>query len=189
MVCYRVLTMSIKQRLAAAGLSASLILAGGTLIAPFEGMRTKAYKDIVGVWTQCYGDTNHVTRNKEKTEDECGDELAQQVVTYNTIMKKYIHVPLTTGQDAAFTSAVYNFGETTWRKSSMVRLANEGKMTEACAYLMQYTKAGGKVVKGLVTRRKAEMEVCLGNNQQAIQEAERIYAQFKDSDTIEVKEQ
>jgi hypothetical protein len=29
--------MSVKQRLAAVGLSASLILAGGTLIAPWEG--------------------------------------------------------------------------------------------------------------------------------------------------------
>jgi lysozyme len=178
--------MSVKQRLAAAGLSASLVLAGGTLIAPWEGKENAAYKDIVGVWTQCYGNTNNVDRNKPKTDDQCTDELAKELVNYNAKMKKYVHVPMTTGQEAAFTSFVYNVGEGTWQRGTPLKLLNSGKYTEACQYLMRYNKAGGKSVAGLTNRRKAEMEVCLGNNKQAIDEANRIFESYKDGDYIDI---
>jgi lysozyme len=178
--------MSIKQRLAATGLSASLILAGGTLVAPFEGKENTAYKDVVGVWTQCYGNTNSVDRTKPKTDDQCTDELAAELVNYNTKMKKYVNVPLTIGEEAAFTSFVYNVGEGTWQRGTPLKLLNEGHATEACQYLMKYNKAGGKVYAGLTKRRKAEMEVCLGNNKQAIDEANRIFDSYKDGDFIDV---
>lgn len=181
--------MSVKQRLAAYGLSASLILAGGTLVAPWEGKENTAYKDVVGVWTQCYGNTNNVDRTKPKTDDECTDELAEELVKYNTQMKKYVHVPLTTGQEAAFTSITYNIGVGAWSKSSMVRLLNNGQYTEACQFLMRYNRAGGVEYRGLTNRRKAEMEVCLGNNKQAIEEAERIFKLYKETDFIDVLEE
>ena len=179
--------MEIKQRLAAVGLSASLILAGGTLLAHFEGKENKAYKDVVGVWTQCYGDTNHVERNRVKTDDECTDGLAQDLIKYNTKMKKYVTVPMTEGQEAAFTSFVYNVGEGTWERGTPLKLLNEGKPEQACQFLMRYNKAGGKTYAGLTNRRKAEMEVCLGNNKQAIEEANRIFDSYKDGDFIDTK--
>lgn len=179
--------MSVKTRLAAVGLSASLILAGGTLLAPWEGKENVAYKDIVGVWTQCYGNTNNVDRTKSKTDDECADELALELVNYNNKMKKYVHVPLTTGQEAAFTSFVYNVGEGTWQRGTPLKLLNQGRYTEACKFLMKYNKAGGKTVTGLTNRRKSEMEVCLGNNKQAIEEANRIFDSYKDGDFIDVR--
>lgn len=178
--------MSVKTRLAAVGLSASLILAGGTLIAPWEGKENKAYKDIVGVWTQCYGNTNNVDRTKPKTDDECSDELAQELINYNRKMKKYVKVELTVGQEAAFTSFVYNVGEGNWQRGTPLKLLNQGRYTEACQFLLRYNKAGGKVVQGLANRRKAEMEVCLGNNKQAIDEANRIFDSYKDGDFIDV---
>lgn len=178
--------MSVKQRLAAVGLSASLILAGGTLVAPWEGKENTAYKDVVGVWTQCYGNTNSVDRTRPKTDDECTDELADELVNYNTKMKKYVKVELTVGQEAAFTSFVYNVGEGNWQRGTPLRLLNEGRYTEACQYLMKYNRAGGKVYNGLTKRRKAEMEVCLGNNKQAIEEANRIFESYKDGDFIDI---
>lgn len=178
--------MSVKERLAAVGLSASLILAGGTLIAPWEGKENAAYKDIVGVWTQCYGNTNNVDRTKPKTDDQCSDELAEELVNYNAKMKKYVKVELTVGQEAAFTSFVYNVGEGNWQRGTPLKLLNQGKATEACQYLMRYNKAGGKVVQGLTNRRKAEMEVCLGNNKQTIDEANRIFDSYKGGDFIDV---
>lgn len=180
--------MSVKQRLAAAGLSASLILAGGTLLAPWEGKENVAYRDIVGVWTQCYGNTNNVDRTRAKTDDECTDELAKELINYNAKMKKYVHVPLTVGQEAAFTSFVYNVGEGTWQRGTPLKLLNQGRYTEACQFLMKYNKAGGKTVAGLTNRRKSEMEVCLGNNKQAIDEANRIFESYKDGDFFDVIE-
>lgn len=178
--------MGIKQRLAAVGLSASLILAGGTLIAPWEGKENKAYKDVVGVWTQCYGNTNNVDKTKPKTDDQCADELAKELVNYNRKMKKYVKVEMTEGQEAAFTSFVYNVGEGTWQRGTPLKLLNEGKPEQACQFLMKYNKSGGKVYAGLTNRRKAEMEVCLGNNKQAIEEANRIFESYKDGDYIDI---
>lgn len=178
--------MSVKQRLAAVGLSASLILAGGTLIAPWEGKENTAYKDVIGVWTQCYGNTNNVDRTRPKTDDECTDELAEELINYNQKMKKYVTVPLTVGQEAAFTSFVYNVGEGNWQRGTPLKLLNEGKYEQACQFIMKYNRAGGKVYQGLTNRRKAEMEVCLGNNKQAIEEANRIFDSYKDGDFIDV---
>lgn len=178
--------MSVKTRLAAYGLSASLILAGGTLVAPWEGKENVAYKDVVGVWTQCYGNTNDVDRTRPKTDDECTDELAAELVNYNAKMKRYVHVPLSTGQEAAFTSLVYNVGEGNWKNSTALKLLNQSKYEQACQQLLRWNKAGGKEYRGLTNRRKAEMEVCLGNNKQAIEEAERIFKLYKESDFLDV---
>lgn len=178
--------MSVKQRLAAVGLSASLVLAGGTLVAPWEGKENTAYKDVVGVWTQCYGDTHDVNRDRAKTDDECTDSLAKQLVQHNEEMKRYVLVPMTDYQEAAFTSLVYNIGVGNWRNSTALKLLNKGLYAEACQQLPRWNKAGGKVYRGLTNRRLSEMEVCLGNNKQAIEEARRIVSQYKEGDLLEV---
>lgn len=170
---------NIKQQLAVAGLSASLILAGGTLVAPYEGKVNTAYKDVVGVWTQCYGNTNNVDRTRAKTDQECADELAEELVNYNKKMKVNVKVVLNEGQEAAFTSLVYNIGEGNWNKSTALKLLNEKKFDQACAQILRWNKAGGKVYKGLERRRQAEFEVCMGNNKEAIAEANRIFEQYK----------
>ncbi len=43
--------------------------------------------------------------------------------------------------------------------SSTLVLLNEGKYTEAADHLLLYNKAGGKVLAGLIRRRKAEHEL------------------------------
>lgn len=178
--------MNLKQKLAAMGLSSAIVLAGGTLVGPFEGYQPKAYKDIVGVWTQCYGNTHDVNKARLKTQDECSTELAEQLVIHNKEMKAPVRVPMTDYQEAAFTSLVYNVGATNWYKSTALKKLNEGKYTEACAAATLFNKAGGRVVQGLVNRRQEELKVCLGNNQQAIEEARRIVALYKAEDFEDV---
>ena len=177
--------MSVKTRLAAIGLSGALVLAGGTLVAPWEGLEKEAYQDVVGVWTQCYGDTQDVNRTRAKTDDECTDSLAKQLVKHNEEMKRYVLVPLTDYQEAAFTSLVYNIGVGNWKNSTALKLLNKGLYREACMQLPRWNKAGGKVYRGLTNRRLSEMEVCLGNNKQAIDEARRIVALFKEKDMLD----
>lgn len=172
---------NVKARLAAIGLSSALILAGGTLVAPYEGLRGDAYKDVVGVWTQCYGNTKNVDRSRIKSDAECTDELAVELLAHNKEMKQYVSVPLTDYQEAAFTSFVYNVGVGNWKSSTALKYLNNKKYTEACQQLLRWDKAGGKQLKGLTKRRNSEMEVCLGNNKQAIEEARRIYDVYKQS--------
>lgn len=171
--------MKVMHQLAAAGLGGSLVLAGG-LIAPWEGLSLTAYPDIVGVWTQCYGNTNNVDRKNAKTEEQCTTELAYEIEKHNKEMLKYVTVPLTPWQEASFTSLVYNIGVGAWSKSTALRLLNQGRYEEACYQLLRWNKAGGKEVKGLTNRRKDELAVCLGNNQQAIKEADRIFNLYQE---------
>lgn len=177
--------MSVKTRLAALGLSSALVLAGGALVAPWEGKENVAYKDVVGVWTQCYGDTHDVNRTRAKTDNECTDSLAKQLVEHNEEMKRYVLVPMTDYQEAAFTSLVYNIGVGNWKNSTALKLLNRGLYKEACEQLPRWNKAGGKVYRGLTNRRLSEMEVCLGNDKQVIDEARRIVELYKDSDYID----
>lgn len=180
--------MNIKNKLAALGLSSAMVLSGTYLVAPSEGKSNVAYKDVVGVWTQCYGNTYSVDRTRAKTDDECTEELAKQLLVHNAEMKKYVRVPLKDYEEAAFTSLVYNIGAKQWSKSTALRKLNERKYIEACAAMALFNKADGKVYRGLVERRKREMEVCLGNNTQAIEEARRIVSQYSAGDFEEILE-
>lgn len=171
--------MNIKTKLASLGLSSALILAGATLVAPWEGLKHSAYKDVVGVWTQCYGDTHSVDRTRPKTDDECNETLALELVAHNKEMKRYVKVPLTDYQEAAFTSLVYNIGVGNWKNSTALKLLNKGEYTLACQQLPRWNKAGGKEYKGLTNRRMDELKVCLGNNEQAIEEARRVFELYK----------
>jgi lysozyme len=170
--------MSVKKTLATFGLTSALVLAGG-IAAKWEGKENKAYQDPVGIWTQCYGNTNNVDRTRVKTDAECASELAEELVKHNTEMKKYIKVPMTDYQEAAFTSLVYNIGVGNWRNSTALKLLNEGHYAEACKQLPRWNKAGGKVYKGLTNRRLDEMEVCLGNDKQIIEEARKAVEAYR----------
>jgi lysozyme len=178
---------SIQQKLAGYGLSAALILAGGTLVAPFEGKSNTAYKDVGGVWTQCYGNTQNIDRAHAKSDGECTKELAEELEVHDRAMIKYVKVDLTDYQEAAFTSFVYNVGVGSWSKSTALKLLNQKKYTEACQQLMRWNKVNGEPYAGLTRRRTQEVEVCLGNNKQAIEEAERVYNTFKNSDLVDIQ--
>lgn len=175
--------MSVKTKLAAMGLTSALVLAGG-LAAKWEGKENKAYKDVVGVWTQCYGDTHDVDRTRAKTDEECTESLATQLVKHNAEMKRYVIVPMTDYQEAAFTSLVYNIGVGNWRNSTALKLLNKGLYRDACLQLPRWNKAKGVVYRGLTNRRADELEVCLGNDKQAIAEARRIVALYRETDFI-----
>jgi lysozyme len=102
-------------------------------------------------------------------------------------MKRYVKVPLTDYQEAAFTSLVYNIGVGNWRNSTALKLLNSKQYEAACRQLPRWNKAGGKVYRGLTNRRLQELEVCLGNNQQAIEEARRVFREYKSSDYIDMR--
>lgn len=59
------------------------------------------------------------------------------------------------GTKAALTSLTFNAGGT-WSKSGLGEAVRAGDLDKARALLLQYTKAGGETLPGLVTRRLAE---------------------------------
>lgn len=151
------------KRLLALGASAVIAATGGYLVGPFEGKENKAYKDIVGIPTICYGQTKGVKLGDYMTDAECEKDLAVDLEIYNQKMKKYVTIDLYPYEEIAYTSFIWNVGETAWKKSTLLKKLNSGDKEGACNELLRWNKAGGKVVKGLSNRREAERQICLGN--------------------------
>ena len=118
------------------------------------------YQDVAGVWTVCYGETS--VEMRVYTEIECQAMLERRLKYFNRIMLKHVTVHLTVMEQIALTSFVYNFGETKYAGSTMLRLLNAGDRTGACAQLSRWVLADGKVWAGLVNRREAEQILCEG---------------------------
>lgn len=145
----------------AGGVGAGVIAAAVAIIAPWEGRELRAYRDIVGVPTICYGETRGVRMGDVATPAECETRLARAVVEYATGIAPCLPAVLPDKTRAAFVSAAYNVGVSAFCGSSMSRRAKAGDLAGACDALLLWNKAGGRVVQGLVNRRKAERELCL----------------------------
>ena len=143
-------------------MTGAVIAASVAIGAHFEGQRTAAYKDIGGVPTICYGHTSGVKMGDTATHAQCRAWLQQEMAQANATVHRCIHVPMSIGQEAAFTDAVYNAGPKIVCDSTLNHFANAGNMVAACKQLPRWVYAGGKVAPGLVKRRRTEMQICLG---------------------------
>jgi len=137
-------------------------------IQQFEGLKLKAYKDSVGIWTIGFGNIfNLDTGNPIKEGDEITQETADrwlkiEVDQLQAKMQKVITVPLTDNQLTAITSLVYNIGFGAFKRSTLLRLLNAGATKEEVAkQFLRWNKAGGKEIKGLTNRRQAEFNLFL----------------------------
>lgn len=151
--------MGWKSRTAAGALSLAL-----GLVAVWEGYKTEVYSDPVGIPTVCYG---HVVNPKtplgtEFSHEACHALLYSDLKVASEAVKKLVTVRLKPNQEAAFISFVFNAGIGNFKKSTMLKLINEGRLEEACHELPRWVYAKGKKLKGLENRRQAEMRMCLG---------------------------
>jgi lysozyme len=69
---------------------------------------------------------------------------------------RLIKVPLTQGQFDALVSFSFNVGLGNLQNSTLRMKVNRSEFTDAAEQFLVWTKAGGKVLKGLVTRRTDE---------------------------------
>lgn len=138
---------------------------GINLICGFEGLRLKAYDDGVGVWTIGYG-TTVINGVKVKIGDTCTIEqaksyMAQDLKKFESAVETAVKVPLNQNQFDALASFTYNLGEGNLSKSTLLKKLNAKDYKGAAAEFPKWNKAGGRVLAGLVKRRKAEMELFL----------------------------
>lgn len=126
-----------------------------------EGLALDPYWDIAHVRTYCYGETQNVVE-RHYTPAECVTRLRKRLGEYGSAVQACLPAVATNVYMlAAFTSFAYNVGKAGACGSTAFRLAREGKFAQACDALRMWNKAGGKVRKGLVTRRENERAVCL----------------------------
>lgn len=131
------------------------------VIAAWEGKENFAYRDVVGVWTICYGSTSGVTAGMHKTDQECIDLLTKEAKHYADAVDRLVKPEMTPEVHAAFTSMAYNVGIGNFSKSTALKLLNRGEFKAACNELPKWVYAGGRKIRGLVNRRAAERELCL----------------------------
>lgn len=130
--------------------------------AAWEGLSTDPYADKLahGILTVCYGDTEVEMRRYTKA--ECQELLGDRLADYAAPV--LARNPELKGHDAqivAATSLAYNIGVGNYRKSSVARLFSAGRWKEACDAFLKWNRAGGREIKGLTNRRKAERAICL----------------------------
>lgn len=131
--------------------------AGVKLIKEFEGLRLRAYKDIVGVWTIGYGHTRGVLPGETITKAEADVMLRRDLESFEAEVDDMLPVSgATQGQFDALVSLAYNVGVSALKRSTLMRLFKAGQIEEAAAQFARWNKAGGRAVEGLTRRRKAE---------------------------------
>lgn len=150
---------------------AAAIVAAVAIAAPvamhFEGLRTKPYRDPVGIPTVCYGETQRAMRTY--TPDECAVMLqARQARDYAPQVLQCVPGLADRSRINAFaasTDFAYNAGVRTFCRSSMAKAFNAGRWADGCRAFGLYDKArlNGRLVvlRGLARRRTAETALCL----------------------------
>lgn len=144
-----------------AGTAGLLLLATG-FIADWEGRSLRAYQDIVGVWTICEGETKGVKPGDVATPAECDTMLANNIRHYEAGLDRCLTAKVPGKTKVAWVSWTLNVGIGAACKSTLVKLANAGRLAEACDQLLKWDKAGSppKSVRGLKLRREAERVMC-----------------------------
>lgn len=150
-----------------------------------EGVRTKPYRDVVGLWTVGVGHLMYPeqarlpmidkeTGRKPRTEfelkpgdarvftmDEVDAILAKDLASFERGVERLCAVGLTQSRFDALLSFSFNCGLGGLQRSTIRAAHNRGDFEAAADEFLKYTKAGGKEFPGLVKRRRDERAVYL----------------------------
>ena len=135
---------------------------GIKLIKNFEGCRLEAYKCPAGVWTIGYGHTGaEVHAGLKITQEQANKYLKNDLLIHCNNVSRLVKKPLTQNQFDALVSFEYNVGYGNFASSTMLKLLNQGKYSEAALQFSRWVYANKKVLAGLVKRRQAEKDLFL----------------------------
>jgi len=140
---------------------------GLALIKEFEGWYPEPYLDPVGIATIGYGFTYYLPGRKKVTlKDKIlsrveGEVMLKDILTnYEKDVLRMIKKPLTQNQFDALVSFTFNLGGDNLSKSTLLKKVNVNPNDPTISdEFPKWNKAGGKVLPGLVRRRRAEAEL------------------------------
>lgn len=148
---------------------------GRNLIESFEGLILQSYDDyndhivhlgdtVHGTLTIGYGHTNSagpplINIGDSVTKSQADEILSEDLHKVENQVSSLVKVPLNQNQYDALVSFEYNTGAL--GHSSALTALNQGNYSAAAEDLTLYNKAGGKVLAGLIRRRKAEYDLFL----------------------------
>jgi lysozyme len=141
-----------------------------------EGVRNKPYQCPALLWTVGVGhviDPNHAKVpmadrkalpipagwDRVLSADEIDEILRTDLARFEAGVLRLIKVPLTQGQFDALVSFSFNVGLGNLQNSTLRMKVNRSEFEAAAEQFLVWTKAGGKVLPGLVKRRTHEKEM------------------------------
>jgi len=130
----------------------------------YEGYRAKPYLCPAGVPTIGYGSTYYADKRKVTLEDPPMEEGAARALLMVELEHTYLpgvlrNCPVLATNERrcnAIVDYAYNLGVGRLQTSTLKRKINAQDWDGVQEQLMLWTKGGGKVLPGLVARRKAE---------------------------------
>jgi lysozyme len=150
---------------------------GLDLLTQWEGCELKVYNDSAGLPTIGVG---HLLTKSELmsgkisiggvpvkygagiTQQQAQQLLAQDLDPAEAAVNGGVKVTLNQNQFDALTSFTFNVGVGAFTASTLLRVLNQGQYAQVPDQLMRWTRAGGRVVQGLVNRRQNEIKLWNG---------------------------
>ncbi|MDT5293348.1 MAG: lysozyme [Acidobacteriota bacterium] len=147
------------------------------LLTQWEGCELEVYNDSAGLPTIGVG---HLLTKSELssgkiviggvpvkysggiTQQQAEDLLAQDLAPTTQAVTNGVKVALNANQFDALTSFTFNVGIGAFTSSTLLKVLNQGQYAQVPDQLMRWTRAGGRVVQGLVNRRQNEVKLWNG---------------------------
>lgn len=128
----------------------------------FEGCKLYAYRDAGGTLTIGYGHVKGVKAGMAITQKQADEFLRQDLAPCESYVDS-LGLELTQGQFDALVDFCFNLGAGSLGRSTLLKRIR-GNATDLLIIreFMLWTHCGGKVLKGLVKRRKWEAETFTG---------------------------
>ena len=150
-----------------------------SVIKHHEGVRTKPYRCPANLWTIGVGHVLYPEQGRMKLADrmtmdlrpednriwsmeEVDAILQRDLVTFERGVKRFCPVELTQGMLDALVSFSFNLGLGVLQRSTLRQKILRNDKKGAAEEFTKYVRAGGKIIKGLVTRRNDEQLLFLG---------------------------
>lgn len=139
---------------------------GLDLIKKYEGFRAEPYKCPAGVPTIGYGATYYPDGKRVKmtdspiTEKQATELLKSMLVNFEKAVDTYCIDTINQNQFDALVSFAYNVGTNALKNSTLLKKLNVNANDPTIRdEFKKWVKAGGKTLKGLVTRRNEEADL------------------------------
>ena len=138
---------------------------GLPIIRKFEGCKLKAYICPAGVVTIGWGSTRYEDGSRVRMGDRITQDAADLLLLneyrrFEDHVKRVVTSPINENQLGALVSFAYNVGLSALAKSTLLRLVNHSPDNAGVRdQFMRWTRGGGKILPGLVRRRKAEADL------------------------------
>jgi len=141
--------------------------AGLNLIKHYEGYSSSVYCCPAGRWTVGFGSTwdskgNPITKEQPDISEEYGELLLLRELRHTDhAIDKLVTAELSENMYSSLNSFIYNVGSGNFQRSTLRMKLNRGWYEASADEFPKWRKAGGRVLKGLVRRRKSERELFL----------------------------